>query len=92
MRGAITVSDLCNSYIADAKSYVKASTLAMDKSRIKTHVKPLIGRFTVRSLTAADIERMKADIIAGKTARPRKRRSAEELPRVAQALRPAHWG
>jgi integrase len=44
----------------------------MDKSRIETHVKPLIGRLTVRSVTTADIERMKADIIAGKTAKPRK--------------------
>jgi integrase len=72
MRAAITVSDLCNLYLADAKSRIKASTWAMDRSRIETHVKPLIGRFTVRSLTPADIERMKADIIAGKTAKPRK--------------------
>jgi integrase len=72
VRGAITISDLCDLYLADAKSHIKASTLAMDKSRIETHVKPLIGRLTVRSLTAADIERMKADIIAGKTAKPRK--------------------
>lgn len=61
IRGAITVSDLCDLYVANAKNRVKASTLAMDKSRIETHVKPLIGRFTVRSLTTADIERMKAD-------------------------------
>jgi integrase len=47
--------------------------LTMDKSRIETHVKPLIGRFTVRSLTSADIERMKADIVAGKTAKPRRK-------------------
>ncbi len=73
MRGAITVSDLCDLYLADAKSRIKASTLAWNKSRIETHVKPLIGRLTVRSLTTADIERMKADIIAGKTAKPRKR-------------------
>jgi integrase len=72
VRGAITVSELCDLYLADAKNRIKASTLAMDKSRIKTHVKPLIGRFTVRSLTTADIERMKADIITGKTAKPRK--------------------
>jgi integrase len=71
LRGAITVSDLCDRYLADAKNRIKASTLAMDKSRIETHVKPLIGRFTVRSLTTADIERMKADIIAGKTQKPR---------------------
>jgi len=73
LRGAITVSDLCDRYLADAKGRIKASTFAMDKSRIETHVKPLIGRFTVRSLTSADIERMKADIIAGKTAKPRRK-------------------
>jgi integrase len=68
----MTVSDLCDLYLVDAKNRIKASTLAMDRSRIETHVKPLIGRFTVRSLRTADIERMKADIIAGKTAKPRK--------------------
>jgi integrase len=73
VRGATTVFELCDLYLADAKSRIKASTLTMDRSRIETHVKPLIGRFTVRSLTTADIERMKADIIAGKTAKPRKR-------------------
>ncbi|MFZ2145209.1 MAG: integrase arm-type DNA-binding domain-containing protein, partial [Xanthobacteraceae bacterium] len=72
VRAAITVSDLCDLYLADAKSRIKASTWAMDRSRIETHVKPLIGRFTVRSLTTADIERMKAEVIAGKTAKPRK--------------------
>jgi integrase len=74
VRGAITVADLCDLYLADAKSRIKASTLAMDRSRIETHVKPLIGRLTVRSLTAADIERMRADITAGKTARARRGR------------------
>ena len=72
VRGAISVAELCDLYLADAKGRVKASTLAMDKSRIETHVKPLIGRLTVRSLTSADIERMKASIVAGKTAKPRK--------------------
>ncbi len=72
VRAAITVSELCDLYLADAKSRIKASTWAMDKSRIETHVKPLIGRLTMRSLTTADIERMKADIIAGKTAKARK--------------------
>jgi integrase len=72
VRGAMTVSDLCDLYLADAKSRIKPSTLAMDRSRIEVHVKPLIGRFTVRSLRTVDIERMKADIIAGRTAKPRK--------------------
>ena len=71
VRGAISLADLCDLYLADARDRIKNSTLAMDRSRIETHVKPLIGRLTVRSLTAADIERMKADIIAGKTARAR---------------------
>ena len=72
VRRALTVSELCDLYVAGSKGRIKASTWASDVSRIETHVKPLIGRFTVRSLTTADIERMKADIIAGKTARPRK--------------------
>ena len=80
VRGAITVSDLCDLYLADAKNHIKASTLAMDKSRIETHVKPLIGRLTVRSLTTADIERMKANIIAGKTAKPRKKEGRGGIP------------
>ena len=68
----MTVSELCDLYVAETKGRIKASTWSSDRSRIETHVKPLIGQFTVRSLTTADIERMKADIIAGKTARPRK--------------------
>jgi integrase len=74
VRGAITLADLCELYLAEAKSRIKASTWVLDRSRIEAHVKPLIGRLTVRSLTAADIERMKADIIAGKTARARRGR------------------
>ena len=69
----MTVSELCDLYLVEANTRIKASTLAADVSRIETHVKPLIGNFTVRSLTAADIERMKMDIIAGKTARPRRK-------------------
>jgi len=79
VRGAIAVSELCDLYTADAKGRIKASTLAMDKSRIETHVKPLIGRLTVRSLTTADIERMQAAIIAGKTAKPRKEKGGSGL-------------
>ena len=87
VRGAITVADLCELYLADAKSRIKASTWVLDRSRIETHVKPLIGRLTVRSLTAADIERMKADIIAGKTARPRNGRGGNVTGGAATAAR-----
>jgi integrase len=81
LRGATTVYELCDLYLADAKSRIKPSTLVLDKSRIETHVKPLIGRFTVRSLTAADIERMKTDIITGKTAKRRKKKGRGGVPK-----------
>ena len=71
VRKSITVAELCDLYTADAEGRIKASTLAMDKSRIERHVKPLIGPRTVLSLTPADIAKLQADIIAGKTARER---------------------
>jgi integrase len=73
VRKAMTVSELCDRYLNDAEGRIKASTWAMDKSRIETHVKPLIGRLPVRALTAADIEGMKVDIMSGRTAKPWKR-------------------
>jgi integrase len=71
VRGAMTVGELCDLYLRNADGRIKPSTLAMDRSRIETHVKPLVGRLSVRSLTAADVERMKSQILAGKTAKPR---------------------
>ncbi|MDN7353546.1 tyrosine-type recombinase/integrase [Acetobacter senegalensis] len=77
---AITVAALCDWYLQEAAAGriigrrnrpIKASTLAMDKSRIETHVKPLLGKRLVRSLKVVDIEGMQADIVAGKTAKPR---------------------
>ena len=68
VRKAITISGLCDLYLADAEGRVKASTLAMDRSRIERHVKPLIGRHSVLSLTADDVAKLQADIIAGRTA------------------------
>src|SRR5262249_47384151 len=71
-RAAITLSELCDLYVASAEGRIKASTLAMDRSRIECHVKPLIGRRTVGALTRRDIERLQSDVAAGKTAKPRK--------------------
>jgi site-specific recombinase XerD len=72
MRNAITVGELCELYLEAASGRVKASTLAMDRSRIDVHVKPLIGPRPVTSLTTEDVEKLHADIAAGKTARPRR--------------------
>lgn len=75
----ITVEALCDWYLAQAEAGrilgrknrpIKASTLAMDHSRIKTHIKPLLGKRLVGSLRIVDIEGMQSDIVAGKTAVP----------------------
>ena len=78
-RSAMIVTELCDLYLADAKGRIKPSTLAMDRSRIECHVKPLIGRRVGAALTRRDIERLQADIAAGKTAKPRKGRAGKGL-------------
>lgn len=77
---AVTVGQLCDWYLIEAESGrllgrkrtpIKASTLGMDRSRIETHIRPLIGRRKVAALRLPDIEAMQHDIAAGKTAKPR---------------------
>jgi site-specific recombinase XerD len=79
-RRKTTVAALCDWYLEEAKAGrilgrrnrpIKASTLAMDKSRIETHIKPLLGKTLVHTLKIADIEGMQSDIVVGKTAKPR---------------------
>jgi integrase len=79
-RAGMTVTEVCDWYLEQAKAGrilgrnrrpIKASTLEMDESRIRTHIKPLIGPIRVRSLSSADIARLQADITAGKTAKAR---------------------
>ena len=79
--GLITVAELCDWYLAEAEAGrilgrrrrpIKASTLAMDRSRIDAHIKPLLGRRQVGALKLGDVEAAQADIAAGKTAKARK--------------------
>jgi integrase len=79
-RNAVTVSALCDWYLAEAEAGrilgrrrrpIKTSTLAMDRSRIEAHIKPLLGARQIGALTLGDIEGAQADIAAGKTAKPR---------------------
>ncbi len=72
IRTSITVGELCDLYLDDVQGKMKPSTLAMDRSRIAVHVKPLIGARRVVALTSADIEKLQADIVAGKSAQPRR--------------------
>jgi integrase len=78
--GLLTVAEVCDWYIAEAEAgrilgrrrrAIKASTLAMDRSRIESHIKPLLGRRQVGSLKLGDIEGAQADIATGKTSKPR---------------------
>ena len=75
-----TVAEICDWYLAEAEAGrllgrsrrpIKASTLAMDRSRITTHIKPLLGRRPTAALKLGDIEAAQADIAAGKTAKAR---------------------
>jgi integrase len=82
-RSAATVAEICDWYIKEAEAgrllgrggqRIKETTLAMDKSRIETHVKPLIGRRKVNGLSQVDVERLQGDIVAGKSAKKREGR------------------
>jgi integrase len=76
-RNAQTVSELCDLYLTDAeagrlvtrrRAPKKASTLATDRGRIERHIKPLLGRRAVASVTRGDVETFMFDVAAGKTA------------------------
>ena len=68
----VTVAELCDVYLAEGVATKKASTVAMDRSRIESHVKPLLGRFRVSEVRRQHVERFLADVTAGKTARDKK--------------------
>jgi integrase len=76
-RKALTVAELCDRYFEDAlagrvrtrsKATKKASTLAIDRGRIDRHIKPLLGRMSVVSVTRHDVEKFLYDVAIGRTA------------------------
>lgn len=79
-RSGMTVAQICDWYLIEARAGnilgrknrpIKASSLAMDESRINTHIKPILGNRMARRLTIADVEQMQADVRDGKTAKAR---------------------
>jgi integrase len=79
-QAGVTVSEVCDWYMREAEAGrilgrrgrpIKPSTLETDRGRIEVHVKPLLGKRPVRSLTIRDVEEMQSDIAAGKTAAPK---------------------
>lgn len=79
-RKAATVAELCDQYLREGEGSIKPSTLLNDRSRIETHVKPLIGNRAIEDINGGDIRRMVLDIEAGKTAKPRKEKGRGGVP------------
>ncbi len=81
-RDALTVGELCDRYFADAEAgrllirggrTKKPRTLAADRGMIEGHIKPLLGRQAVTSVTRADVEKFMHAVAGGATKRdPRK--------------------
>jgi integrase len=89
-RNAQTVTELCDLYLADADAgrlvtrrgtQKKPNTLALDRSLITRHIKPLLGPLRVAAVTRQDIESLMHDITEGKTA-IRAKTKARGLARV----------
>jgi integrase len=58
-RGATTVAQLCDAYLADAKAgklMKKASTIRTDESRIRKHITPRLGHLPVHAVSRGDVE------------------------------------
>ena len=72
-RNSITVAQLCEKYIGDLEAGringKKASTLMSDKSRIKNHIKPKIGKLKVISITQDQCEEFMYSLSAGSAKR-----------------------
>lgn len=73
LRGERTVAQLCDLYLEEGASGKKATTLTTDRYRIEAHIKPLLGKRLLSSVTAGDVERFMRDVAAGKTAVKRER-------------------
>lgn len=77
-RDALTVTELCEMYLAAARDGLvivkrfkrpkRQSTIAIDEGRVARHIIPLIGSLRACDLTRQDVQRMVDDISSGKTA------------------------
>ncbi len=67
LRHALTVGEICDAYLLEARGRIKELTASRYRSSIERHIKPLIGRIAGVALAAEDVARMQIDIAAGKT-------------------------
>lgn len=82
VRAELTVAQLCDRYLKEGVATKKATTLATDRSRIASHIKPLLGSKSLSAVTAGDVERFMRDVAAGKTATERKKLAAHSTSKV----------
>jgi integrase len=75
-----TLAALCDLYVEETTSGrkltrrgapKKASTLMSDRSRIKLHIKPLLGRLKVAAVTWTDVDKFLHQVAEGQTGRGR---------------------
>ena len=67
----LTIRELCDLYLEDGPSEKpdkKASSWNTDRSNIERHIKPLIGRRKLQSLSRNDVVRFQRDVTNGKSA------------------------
>jgi integrase len=73
LRADLTISELCDLYLAqplittNRGTAKKASSLEIDRSNIKRHIKPLLGPVRLRALTRPDVDSFQQDVAAGKS-------------------------
>jgi hypothetical protein len=86
-RNLPTVADLCNQYFVDAEARTrdgmagakKLSTLVTDRSRIERHIRPLMGKLAVATVTRADIEKFLRDVAGGKSKAEKSKRGGPNV-------------
>lgn len=73
---SITIKELCERYLTDADKGLilgkgrrpkKASTLRIDRGRIRRHIIPLLGNRRVKDISSVDIRRFMGEVTSGNT-------------------------
>jgi integrase len=68
LRSGMTLAQLCDEYSARDNGK-KAATITSDKSRIKMHIKPKLGRYRAASITSEQVEDFMHSLRAGSKTR-----------------------
>jgi len=93
-RASLTVSQLCEDYFAAAEKGLvlgragrpkKPATLALDRSMVEAHIRPLIGRKLVIDLKRPDIQKMAEAVLSGKTATAKVEKSGNLRGRIRRS-------